>query len=39
LVVHIDNGNLPMRRLAQRFGFELDGNSAVSTQAQLVIGR
>jgi GNAT superfamily N-acetyltransferase len=36
LLAHIDYGNLPMRRLAQRFGFEL-GTAAASTQAQLAI--
>jgi L-amino acid N-acyltransferase YncA len=39
LLTHIDFGNLPMRRLARRFGFELSGNSAASTQAQLAVGR
>jgi GNAT superfamily N-acetyltransferase/uncharacterized protein YjiS (DUF1127 family) len=37
LLAHIEYGNLPIRRLAQRFGFELSVNSAVSTQAQLVL--
>ena len=37
LLAHIDYGNLPMRRLAQRFGFELGGPAPASTQAQLAI--
>jgi RimJ/RimL family protein N-acetyltransferase/uncharacterized protein YjiS (DUF1127 family) len=36
LIAHIGYGNLPMRRLAKRFGFEFTGTSA---EAQLVIGR
>jgi GNAT superfamily N-acetyltransferase len=36
LLAHIDYGNVPIRRLAQRFGFEL-GTAAASTQAQLAI--
>jgi len=39
LLAHIDVVNLPTRRLAQRFGFELSGNSVASTQAQIAIGR
>jgi GNAT superfamily N-acetyltransferase/uncharacterized protein YjiS (DUF1127 family) len=38
LVADIGYGNRPMRRLAQRFGFELSGNSGATTQAQLAIG-
>ena len=38
LVANIDDGNLPIRRLAQRFGFELSANSATSTLAQLAVG-
>ncbi len=36
LIAHIGYGNVPMRRLARRFGFEFTGTSA---EAQLVIGR
>jgi uncharacterized protein YjiS (DUF1127 family) len=36
LLAHIDYANVPMRRLAQRFGFEL-GTATASTQAQLAI--
>jgi len=39
LVANIDYGNVPIRRLTQRFGFELAGVSAASTQAQLAVGR
>jgi GNAT superfamily N-acetyltransferase len=38
LVANIDHGNVPIRRLTQRFGFELAVTSATSTQAQLAIG-
>ena len=38
LLANIDDGNLPIRRLAQRFGFELAAHSASSTQAQLAVG-
>jgi len=40
LLADIGYGNLPMRRLAQRFGFELGrgGHLAATTQAQLAIG-
>jgi acetyltransferase len=38
LLADIGYGNLPMRRLAQRFGFELNGNAGASTQAQLSLG-
>ena len=34
LIAHIDYGNVPMRRLAKRFGFEFSGTSA---EAELVI--
>ena len=37
LLAHIDCANVPIRRLAQRFGFELSGAAATSTQAQLAI--
>ena len=36
LLAHIYYANVPMRRLAQRFGFEL-GTATASTQAQLAI--
>jgi L-amino acid N-acyltransferase YncA len=36
LLAHIDYGNVPIRRLAQRFGFEL-GTATASRQAQLAI--
>ena len=36
LIAHIGYGNLPMRRLAKRFGFEFTGTSA---EAQLLIRR
>jgi GNAT superfamily N-acetyltransferase len=36
LLAHVDHGNVPVRRLAQRFGFELSP-AAASTQAQLAI--
>jgi GNAT superfamily N-acetyltransferase len=39
LLAHLDSGNLPIHRLARRFGFELIRNSAISTQAQLVLNR
>jgi GNAT superfamily N-acetyltransferase len=38
LLIDIGYGNRPARQLAQRFGFELSGHSAASTQAQLAIG-
>jgi acetyltransferase len=38
LLADIDYGNVPIRRLAQRFGFELTSRSAASTRAQLAIG-
>ena len=38
LLATIDDGNLPIRRLTQRFGFEHAGRSASSTQAQLAVG-
>jgi GNAT superfamily N-acetyltransferase len=38
LLADIDDGNLPIRRLTQRFGFEHAGRSASSTQAQLAVG-
>src|SRR5262245_39440786 len=38
LLADIDDGNVPIRRLAQRFGFELGSKSAASTQAQLAVG-
>ena len=34
LIAHIGYGNVPMRRLARRFGFEFSGTSA---EAELVI--
>lgn len=37
LVAHIDTGNVPMQRLARRFGFELAGNGAATVEAQLVL--
>jgi GNAT superfamily N-acetyltransferase len=37
LLAHVDHGNVPIRRLAQRFGFELAVPAAASTQAQLAI--
>jgi GNAT superfamily N-acetyltransferase len=37
LLAHIDHGNVPIRRLTQRFGFELVGNTVASPQAQLVV--
>jgi uncharacterized protein YjiS (DUF1127 family)/GNAT superfamily N-acetyltransferase len=39
LLAHIDGGNVPMQRLARRFGFELSGNRAATVEAQLVIER
>jgi RimJ/RimL family protein N-acetyltransferase/uncharacterized protein YjiS (DUF1127 family) len=39
LLAHIDCGNVPMLRLARRFGFELSGNRAATVEAQLVIER
>jgi GNAT superfamily N-acetyltransferase len=39
LLADIDHKNVPIRQLTQRFGFELVGNSARSTQAQLAVGR
>jgi uncharacterized protein YjiS (DUF1127 family) len=39
LLAHVDYANLPIRRLARRFGFELICNSAASAQAQLVTDR
>jgi uncharacterized protein YjiS (DUF1127 family) len=39
LLAHIDCGNVPMQRLARRFGFELSGNRAATVEAQLVIER
>ena len=38
LLADIEDGNLPIRRLAQRFGFELAAHSSSSTQAQLAVG-
>jgi uncharacterized protein YjiS (DUF1127 family)/GNAT superfamily N-acetyltransferase len=38
LLADIGYGNLAVRRLVQRFGFELSGHSAASTQAQLSLG-
>ena len=37
LLAHIDCGNVPMQRLARRFGFELAGNRAATVEAQLVL--
>jgi GNAT superfamily N-acetyltransferase len=37
LLAHVDRGNAPIRRLAQRFGFEIAGTAAASTPAQLTI--
>jgi GNAT superfamily N-acetyltransferase len=37
LLAHIDQGNVPIRRLTQRFGFELPAPAPASTQAQLAI--
>ena len=39
LLAHMARGNVPMRRLARRFGFELAGNRAESVEAQLMIER
>jgi acetyltransferase len=39
LLAHIDCGNVPMQRLARRFGFELSGNRAATVEAQLMIER
>ncbi len=39
LVAQIDKGNVPMQRLARRFGFELSGNRAATIEAQLAIER
>jgi uncharacterized protein YjiS (DUF1127 family) len=39
LLAQIDYGNVPMQRLARRFGFELTGNCATTIEAQLVIER
>jgi uncharacterized protein YjiS (DUF1127 family) len=39
LLAQIDGGNVPIQRLARRFGFELSGNRAASVEAQLVIER
>jgi acetyltransferase len=39
LLAHIDCGNVPMQRLARRFGFELPGNRAATVEAQLMIER
>ena len=39
LLAQIGNGNVPMRRLAQRFGFELADHPDAPAQAQLVVGR
>jgi RimJ/RimL family protein N-acetyltransferase/uncharacterized protein YjiS (DUF1127 family) len=39
LLAHIDCGNVPMQRLARRFGFELPGNRAATVEAQLMIAR
>ena len=37
LLAQIGYGNVPMQRLARRFGFELAGNGAATVEAQLVI--
>ncbi len=39
LLAQIDGGNVPMQRLARRFGFEFTGNCASTVEAQLVIDR
>jgi RimJ/RimL family protein N-acetyltransferase/uncharacterized protein YjiS (DUF1127 family) len=39
LLAHIDRGNVPMQRLARRFGFEFSGDRAATVEAQLVIER
>jgi acetyltransferase len=40
LLAHVDYDNVPMRRLARRFGFELSGDpTKASVQAQLAIER
>ena len=39
LLAQIDGGNVPMQRLARRFGFEFIGNCASTVEAQLVIDR
>jgi GNAT superfamily N-acetyltransferase len=40
LLAHVDYDNVPMRRLARHFGFELSGDSTkASVQAQLAIER
>ena len=38
LLAQIDHGNIPIRRLARRFGFEFTSSSPVMTRAQLTIG-
>lgn len=37
LLAQIDHGNIPARRLVRRFGFELTGNSPLTTRAQITI--
>jgi len=39
LLAHVDYENMPMRRLARHFGFELGGNAKSSAQAQLAVDR
>lgn len=39
LLAHIDGGNVPMQRLARRFGFELPESRAATVEAQLMIER
>lgn len=39
LLAHIDCGNVPMQRLARRFGFEFSNDRAATVEAQLVIQR
>jgi uncharacterized protein YjiS (DUF1127 family)/GNAT superfamily N-acetyltransferase len=37
LLAHVDYDNVPMRRLARHFGFEISGNAKASPLAQLAI--
>jgi acetyltransferase len=39
LLAHIDSGNLPIHRLARRFGFEINAYSTAPAQAQLIINQ
>jgi GNAT superfamily N-acetyltransferase len=39
LLAHVDYDNVPMRRLARHFGFELSGNKTASVQAELAVNR